>query len=100
MEDLDKQIDLNRLSAEGKLVFYDKAAQYAFVGEKEIAFEILYFMEKDKKNKGWMLWGFETDPRFESMRKEEAFQLYNRRMEEYFTEIRDKLKTLEKAGLI
>ncbi len=100
IEHLDKKIELKRLSAEGGIDFYDKAAQYAYIGEKEIAYEILHFMEETDRIECWQVWAMQNDPRFETMRNEEAFKTYIRRMENHFAEIRDELKTLEKVGVI
>ena len=100
IELLDKKIEMQRLSAEGGSDYYDKAGLYAYIGEKETAYEILHSMEENEKNECWMLWTIKVDPRFESMRSDKRYNEFIIRMEKHYSEIRDELNTMEKAGLI
>jgi TolB-like protein/Tfp pilus assembly protein PilF len=99
LEQLDKTIELERLSAEGGTDFYDKAGQYAFIGEKEITYEILHFMEETRRIECWQVWGLQHDPRFKTMRDEEKFKNIVNRLENYYAEIRLEIEKFENAGM-
>jgi len=97
---LERKIELERLSATGGLVHYDLAAQYAFVGEKENAYQILKYMVEEKDLECWMVWWMQYDPRFEAIRQEAEFKAIAQRQEERYAEIRAEIEVLEKAGML
>ena len=83
----------------GGLSQYDLSAQFAFIEEKEKAYEILYKMEELKNLEGWMLWWMPYDPRFENMRNEEEFNKIIQRQEQKYVEIRDEIDAMKAAGM-
>jgi TolB-like protein/lipoprotein NlpI len=97
---LNKTIELKRIDGTGGLSQYDLSAQYAFIKEKDKAFEILYEMEELQNLEGWMLWWMPYDPRFESIRNETEFTAIIERQNNRYAEIRDQIDELEKAGVI
>jgi TolB-like protein/Tfp pilus assembly protein PilF len=97
---LERTIELERLSATGGMDPYDLAAQYAFVGEKKNAYQILHYMEEQKNLECWMIWWMQFDPRFETMREDAEFKAIIQRQENRYTEIRAEIDDLERAGML
>ena len=98
-EYLQKTIELERITGKGGINPYDLAAQFAWIGNKEKAYEILYYMEKEQNLEGWMVWWMDYDPRFEAIREEDAFKEIIQRQEERYSEIRAEIETMETAGV-
>jgi hypothetical protein len=69
-------IKLNRQYAQFGPAYFDLAAIYAFIGEKEKAYEnlILYNKRIGDYENFIMLWYFKNDPLLESIRNESRFQ--------------------------
>ena len=73
LEHLYEIIDLKRLPAEGGTNFYDMDGQYAYIGEKEIEYEIINSLQETKRIECWQVLAMKNDPGFEDVRNKEAF---------------------------
>ena len=98
-EYLNRSIELERIDATGGLDYYDLAAQYAYIGEREKAYQILHKMEEEKILECWAVWWMPFDPRFESMREEAELRDIINRQEKRYAEIRAQIDEMEAAGV-
>jgi TolB-like protein len=103
-ESFDKQIEyssetirLKRTSAAVGTSFYALAGTYAFLGEKEKAYQTLHEMENQLFH-GSFVWYMQVDCLFESLWKEEEFKAIIQRQERKFAEIRAEIDGLEAVG--
>jgi TolB-like protein/Tfp pilus assembly protein PilF len=74
-------IKLKRLLTQRRAFHYDLAATYAFIGQKEKAYQLLEEFVKLKFYQLWWLTLIKNDPLFESIRNEERFQNLIRQMQ-------------------
>ena len=68
------EINLGRMRSEEYFAYYDLAAVYAFLGEREKAIENLMIFNEKKIIHHWMVLLIKTDPLFDSIRDEPEFQ--------------------------
>jgi tetratricopeptide (TPR) repeat protein len=68
------EINLGRMRSEQYFTYYDLAAVYAFLGEKEKALENLHIFNEKKIIHHWMDLLIKTDPLLDSIRDEPEFQ--------------------------
>jgi TolB-like protein len=74
LENSKNEIQLGRLRSEQLFTYYDLAGVYAFMGEKDKAYENLRIFNQKKIMHNWMVWLIKTDPLFNSIRNEPEFQ--------------------------
>jgi len=96
-----ENIKLNRPSAIYKHAHYDLAGVYAFLGEKEKAYQYLDEFSKKGFHPLWLLTMFKHDPLFDNIREEERFQEIQQTIETKFQKEHDKVKVwLEEEGML
>lgn len=94
-----ESIKLNREIARRNYAFYDLAETYAFLGDKEKAYQ--YLDEFDKNKSCQLIWVIlaKHDPLFDSIRNEERFQKILHNMEAKYQAEHDRVKQwLEDQG--
>ena len=74
MELCNQIIELNLPYAQQYFAYYDKAAIYAFRGERKKAFENLRIFNHRTRNTAWIYQLIKIDPLFDSIRDESEFQ--------------------------
>ena len=94
-----KQIEYNtRLLELGRVInevarnYYDLAATYAFIGDKDKAFENLRFFEKYQTANRWFITYINNDPLFDSIRDEPEFQQIVRDVEAKYQAEHDRVR--------
>ena len=108
-EIFDKQIEYCRESirlrrfiatgAYGGMAHYYMVAIYAFLGEKDKAYQVLHEMERGAFS-GWYTWQIQVDPMVESLWEDEEFKQIIQRQEKKFAGIRAEIDWLEEEGLL
>jgi TolB-like protein/Tfp pilus assembly protein PilF len=102
----DKQIEicnnsnkLGRQYAQELSSYYDLAAVYAFMGNKEKAYQNLRIFNQIKVTSIWLVWYIKNDPLFDSIRNEPEFQQIIRDVETKFQAEHERVrKWLEEQG--
>ena len=95
-----ESIRLQRPYALQKWAYYDLAGVYAFLGEKEQAYEALEEYNTKKSESAIIPIWMETDPLFDSIREEERFQQIYREIRAKYQREHDKLKAwMEEEGI-
>jgi len=96
-----ESIRLNRWYAINKSAHYDLAGVYAFLGEKEKAYQYLDELVQRKSFPAWWIDFARHDPLFNSIREEERFQKIYQNMEAKFQKEHDRVKAwLEEEGML
>jgi TolB-like protein/Flp pilus assembly protein TadD len=96
-----RQIELNRPNALNYLTYYDLAGVYAFLSEKDKAFENLRKFSQMQVVPLWLLTLLKNDPLFESIRNEPEFQQIVRNAESKYQAEHERVrKWLEDRGEI
>jgi tetratricopeptide (TPR) repeat protein len=96
-----ESIKLQRTYALQKWAYYDLAGIYAFLGEKEKAYEALEEYNTKKSESAIIPFWMKTDPLFNSIREEERFQRIYRDIKAKYQREHDKLKAwMEEEGII
>lgn len=93
-----ESIRLGRAYASLGAAGYDLAGIYAFLGEKEKAYQILY--EVADKLKDGLLWFIKVDPLFESLWDDQEFKDIITQQETKYAKIREELDQLREKGII
>jgi len=87
------QIQLRRWGSEQLLAYYDLAAVYAFLGEKDKAYENLRIFNQKQIMPYWIVWFMnKADPLFDSIRDEPEFQQIARDVEAKYQEEHERVK--------
>jgi TolB-like protein/class 3 adenylate cyclase/Tfp pilus assembly protein PilF len=97
---LEKDIEQNRISASSGPIRYELAAQYALLGDKEKAYQILNEAVELTAIEGWQVWVMHFDPRFKDMNQEEEFQGIIERLDTHYANISAELASMEAAGML
>jgi hypothetical protein len=80
--------------------YYDLAATYAFIGNKDEAYKNLDILKKKKSFAHWWVVFFKNDPLFDNIRKEPRFQKIVSEIEsKYLAEHERTRKKLEELGI-
>jgi len=96
-----ESIRLQRSYALQKWAYYDLAGIYAFLGEKEKAYEALDEYNTKKSESAIIPIWMKTDPLFNSIREEERFQRIYRDIKAKYQREHDKLKAwMEEEGIM
>jgi TolB-like protein/Tfp pilus assembly protein PilF len=96
-----KMIELKRSMGQDLWTYYDLAGVYAFMGEKDKAYKNLRVFNQMKKIPLWMMTSFKTDPLFNSIRDESAFQQIVKEMESKYQAEHERVrKWLEEQKMI
>lgn len=96
-----ESIRLNRQYATNKEAHYDLAGVYAFLGEKEKAYQYMDEYAKKPFIRLWMLKFTNYDPLYNSIREEERFQKILQNMEAKFQKEHNRVKVwLEEEGML
>jgi len=80
-DNAEEAVRTNNTYAQLKLAHYDLAGIYAFLGEKEKAYQYLTEVDKRKIQPVWFLTMMRDDQMFESIRNEDRFQKIFKQME-------------------
>jgi TolB-like protein len=100
IEDCNKVIKLGRFQSQKLFTYYDLAAVYAFLGEREKAYENLKVFNQRKIMAFWASSLIKVDPLFDSIRNEPEFQQIVRDIEtKYQAEHERVRKWLEEQGI-
>jgi len=96
----EEEIKLGRDRVVRGNAYYNLAASYAILGEKEKAYKNLDELDKKKFNPYWMLMFIKHDPFFDNIRKEDRFQNIVKDMEIKFQAEHERVrKWLEEQGM-
>ena len=96
-----RAIRLDLPSAQNFYAYYDRAAVYAFRGEKEKAYEDLQIFNQRIRMPSWMVAMIKVDPLFDSIRNEPEFQQIVRDVEAKYQAEHERVKKwLEKQGML
>jgi len=87
-----ESIKLNRSIAQTKAAHYDLAGTYAFLGDKQKAYQYLDEFNKRSFYPLWWISLAKNDPLFDSIRKEERFQGILKNMESRYQAEHDRVK--------
>ena len=71
----------------------------AVLGDKEKVYQILHSIENERFQ-GWMVWGTQVDPLFESLWEDDEFKQIIQRQEKKFADIRAEIDRLERDGML
>ena len=69
------------------------------MGDKEKVYQILHSIENVRFH-GWMVWGMQVDPLFESLWEDDEFKQIIQRQEKKFADIRAEIDRLERDGML
>jgi tetratricopeptide (TPR) repeat protein len=95
------EIQLGRYRSEYFFSYYNLAGVYAFLGEKDKAYENLRIFNQNQIMAFWMVWYIKKDPLFDSIRDEPEFQEIVRDVEvKYQAEHERVRKWLEEQGML
>ena len=99
----DKQIEYCKESIRLKRPYaiwlrFQLAGTYAFLNEKEIAYQTLHEFEQEVLVGHLLLWFIQVDPLFENLWKDEEFKAIIQRQEKKYAEIRAEIDRLEASG--
>jgi tetratricopeptide (TPR) repeat protein len=96
-----ESIRLGRDIASRKVAHYDLAGVYAFLGDKEKAYQYLdEFDKKDRFSLWWVVFA-RYDPLFDSIREEESFQKILQNMESKYQAEHERVrKWLEENNML
>jgi TolB-like protein len=102
-EYFDKQIEYCKESIRLKRPYaiwlrYQLAGTYAFLNEKEKAYQTLHDFEQEVLVGHLLLWYIQVDSMFESLWEEEEFKAIIQRQEKKYADIRAEIDRLEEAG--
>jgi len=91
VDNAEQAIRINNTYAQWKFAHYDLAGIYAFLGEKEKAYQYLSEVNKRKIQPVWFLTMMKDDQLFESIRNEDRFQKIIKEMESRTIDERDRV---------
>jgi hypothetical protein len=101
LEQLNSLIDLDRYSYRAIVTYYHLAAIYAFLGEKDKAYENLRLINQKQRMPEWMAPSLENDAMFDNIRDEPEFQQIVRDIEvKYQAEHERVRKWLEENNML
>jgi TolB-like protein len=96
-----ESIKLSRDNAQRKAAQYDLAATYAFLGDKEKAYQYLNEFDKTDFYQLWWVSLARHDPLFAPVRNEEQFQRIVKNMEAKYQKVHDNVgKWMEEQGIL
>ncbi len=96
-----ESIKLGREFAWNKAAHYDLAAVYAFLGDKEKAYQYLNEVNKKQTYSLWWVTYIKHDPLFDNIREEERFQKILQNMEAKYQAEHERIrKCLEEQGIL
>ncbi|MFC2126147.1 adenylate/guanylate cyclase domain-containing protein [Bacteroidota bacterium] len=94
-----ESIRLKRRYATDGGAYYDLSVSYAFLGEKEKAYQRLHELEREGF-RGDILWYSQNDPMLKSLWNDEEFKQIIQRQEKKYADIRAEIDRLEEQGLL
>ena len=101
IEYCNNDIQYGRQYAAQKYAYYDLAAVYAFLGDKDQAFKNLRVINERQMFPSWAVWYIKKDPLFEGIRNEPEFQQIVRDMEAKYNAEHERVrKWLEDQGML
>jgi tetratricopeptide (TPR) repeat protein len=101
IDNCNRSIELGRSYAQKLFAYYDLAGIYAFLGDKEKAYENLRIFNQRKIIHSWLLHYVKNDPLFDSLRDEPEFQQIVRDVEaKYQAEHERVMQWLEENELL